>query len=443
MDVVFRSVGEIWHSMALLALALAVSGCGGSGNDPAPPPAAPSISAHPASLSVEAGRSATFTVSAAGEAPLSYQWLRNDAVVAGAIQSTYTLGTAALSDSLSRWSVRVSNPYGTVTSTEAVLTVTPPLGISLLVPKLGYTSDLAIDAQGNTLATVGGGTGLGIVARKFTPDGSEMPYGPDGRGLPLPGEMPNINRFGARYTGAAVSPSGDVYVSTVTLKDLSINTFAPDGGRLTKISPDGQVIVLADWPAGSDGAVAPASVTLGPDGSLYFADHISGHLMKRTSAGVVSSVADVQAVAGSFFGRSRYVWIAVDSEARAYVISSLPGSRVLKRVQGGLVTVVAGNAGDAGGADGIGSAASFESPGGLALGRDGTLYVADGARLRKVTPAGVVTTVAGKLGSEGTTTGPLPGSLGTLSAIAVASDRVLHVASQTPIGGELVRIQFD
>jgi len=342
---------------------------------------------------------------------------------------------------------RLISPGGTMTSAEAVLTVTPPAvvvppgEISLVVRNLGNALDLATDAQGNTIAVLlkvpnlpqnPDPASLALVARKFAPDGAELPYGPGGQGLPLPGLAPNANAFGPRYTGAALAASGDIYVSTVTLKTVMINTYEADGGRLSRVAPDGQVAVLADWPAGSAGAVAPASVTLGPDGALYFVDYISGHLMKRSSAGVVSSVGDIQVKQGRFFYDSRFAWIAVESADVAYVITGTWSYTypLLKRVQAGVVTVMAGNTTTFGpGVDGTGAAASFDAPRGLSLGSDGALYVADGPLLRKVTRAGVVTTVAGRLGSDVLTPGPLPGSLGTLRAMAIGPDGVIQVVS--------------
>ena len=347
------------------ALALAVACGGGGGGEPEPPPSpppAPVITQQPASVSVQAGVSATFSVALQNGNGAAYQWLRDSNPIAGADQSSYTLASPGIADSNSKLAVRVSNAGGTVTSAEAVLTVTPPPvvpagEISLVVPNLGNALDLAIDAQGNTIAVLRKVPNppqnpdvarLALVARKFAPDGSELPYGPGGQGLPLPGEAPNANAFGPRYTGAALAASGDIYVSTVSLKPTgSFNTYEANGGRLSTVAPDGQVTVLADWPAGSAGALAPASVTLGPDGALYFVDYISGHLMKRSSAGVVSSVGDVQVRQGGFFGDSRYAWIAVESANLAYVITpnAYRSNRLLMRVQAGVVTVLAGNEG--------------------------------------------------------------------------------------------------
>lgn len=86
---------------------------------------APSITGQPASQSVAVGGAATFSVTATGSAPLSYQWRRNGADIAGATGASYTLAAAALADSGAVFTVRLSNAGGEVVSADATLTVTP------------------------------------------------------------------------------------------------------------------------------------------------------------------------------------------------------------------------------------------------------------------------------------------------------------------------------
>ena len=111
-----------WRTFGATALIALCSACGGGSSStppppPPPPPAvAPSISTQPAGLTVSAGSAATFTVAATGTAPLSYQWKRNGADIAGATAASYTLPAALLSDTRSKWSVAVTNSAGTVAS---------------------------------------------------------------------------------------------------------------------------------------------------------------------------------------------------------------------------------------------------------------------------------------------------------------------------------------
>jgi Ig-like domain-containing protein len=113
-------------SFAIL-LALSAAACSAvvshvSGNGPGAP-IAPSITTQPVNQTVTAGQSATFTVAASGTAPLSYQWQKNGANIAGATSASYTTRATASSDSGSTFDVVVSNTAGTATSSPATLTV--------------------------------------------------------------------------------------------------------------------------------------------------------------------------------------------------------------------------------------------------------------------------------------------------------------------------------
>ena len=84
---------------------------------------APTITTQPANQTVTAGQTATFAVVAGGTAPLSYQWQKNGANIAGATSASYTTPATATSDSGSAFAVVVTNTAGTVTSSTATLTV--------------------------------------------------------------------------------------------------------------------------------------------------------------------------------------------------------------------------------------------------------------------------------------------------------------------------------
>src|SRR5260370_1040691 len=88
-------------------------------------PAAPTITTQPTNQTVTAGQTATFTVVAAGTAPLAYQWQKSGVSIAGATSSSYTTPVTTTSDSGSTFAVVVTNAAGTVTSAAATLTVNP------------------------------------------------------------------------------------------------------------------------------------------------------------------------------------------------------------------------------------------------------------------------------------------------------------------------------
>jgi hypothetical protein len=118
-------------------------------------PVAPTITTPPANQTVTAGQTAAFTVVAAGTAPLSYQWQKNGANIAGATAASYTTPVTATSDSGSTFRVVVSNTAGTVTSAAATLTVnaaavaptitTPPTNQTVVA---GQTAAFTVVAAG-------------------------------------------------------------------------------------------------------------------------------------------------------------------------------------------------------------------------------------------------------------------------------------------------------
>ena len=118
------------RTRALIVLSLAfvpLQACSGGGDGPTgpstPSATAPSISAAPQSVTVDEGAAASFSVTASGTAPLSYQWRRGGANVEGATASTYTLAAASATDDGARVSVVVSNSAGSATSPAATLSV--------------------------------------------------------------------------------------------------------------------------------------------------------------------------------------------------------------------------------------------------------------------------------------------------------------------------------
>ena len=117
-----------------------------------PDPVAPSITAQPASQTINAGQTATFSVTATGTAPLSYQWQRNSAAINGATSSSYTTPAEAASDNGAQFSVVVSNSAGTVTSNAAILTVNAPPAVTAQpvnqTVAVGQTATFSVTATG-------------------------------------------------------------------------------------------------------------------------------------------------------------------------------------------------------------------------------------------------------------------------------------------------------
>jgi hypothetical protein len=121
-----------------------------------PVPVAPSIVTQPASQTVIAGQGAVFTVVAAGDPTLTYQWRRDGSDINGATGATYTTPTTSLADSGANFTVEVRNGVGMVTSANAALTVNPapvapsittqPVAVSVLV---GESASFSVAATGS------------------------------------------------------------------------------------------------------------------------------------------------------------------------------------------------------------------------------------------------------------------------------------------------------
>ena len=105
------------------AVALASCGGGGSKSMSSTPAVSPTITEQPTTQSVTAGQSASFYVTAAGTAPLTYQWQQNNSNIAGATAPSYTTPSTTSSDDGKVFVVVVSNSAGSVTSSPAKLSV--------------------------------------------------------------------------------------------------------------------------------------------------------------------------------------------------------------------------------------------------------------------------------------------------------------------------------
>lgn len=192
--------------------------------------------------------------------------------------------------------------------------------------------------------------------------------------------------------------------------------------RLRKITPTGVVSTFA-----SDTRFSLArGLAVDSGGNVYVADNGSRVIRKITSDGVGSifvgkpgarANVDGTGTAAEFSAPSG---VAVDSADNLYVTD---GYTIRKITPGGVVTTIAGTAGKSGYVDGSGSAARFYDPRDIAIDRANNLYVSDGRTIRKVTPDGVVSTVAGK-----PTLGPLDGGFARPSGVAVDKAGNIYVA---------------
>jgi hypothetical protein len=133
-----------------VALALALWGCAGATNPSSSTKATfPVFTIQPASQTVTVGQSATFSVVAAGTAPLTYQWQKNNANISGATSASYTTPSTVSGDSGATFRVMVTNPVTSVTSNSATLTVNPVV-TSAGTDVTTYHNDIARTGQNIT-----------------------------------------------------------------------------------------------------------------------------------------------------------------------------------------------------------------------------------------------------------------------------------------------------
>jgi len=219
-----------------------------------------------------------------------------------------------------------------------------------------------------------------------------------------------FNTFaGNAYGGNGIGSQAIFNYPYATAVDGAGNVYVADTYNYTvrKITPAGVVTTLAGL-AGEDGSTDGTGsyarfsymfgIAVDSAGNVYGTD-FSNTIRKITPAGV----ADGTGSAAQFW----QPWgIAVDSAGNVYVADQV-NSTIRKITPTGVVTTIAGAAGVYGSADGSGSAARFNSPAGIALDSAGNLYVADtlNSTIRKITSAGVVTTLAGTAGVIGSADG--------------------------------------
>jgi streptogramin lyase len=202
-------------------------------------------------------------------------------------------------------------------------------------------------------------------------------------------------------TGLATDSGGNLYVADTD--NHTIRKITPTG-TVTTFAGSARMAGSADGTGNAARFNHPEGVATDNTGNIYVADSVNRTIRKITASGVVTTLAGSAGKRGSTDGTGGAARfhspeaVATDGDGNVYV-SEMFNNTIRKITPSGAVTTLAGVPGffKTGSADGTGSAARFNNPAGIATDRDGNIYVADwvNATIRKITPTGVVTTFAG------------------------------------------------
>ncbi|MDA8931583.1 thrombospondin type 3 repeat-containing protein, partial [Flavobacteriaceae bacterium] len=258
--------------------------------------------------------------------------------------------------------------------------------------KFNSPTGITTDASGNIYVADASNHKI----RKITPEGVVTTFAGSTQG--------DVNG-----TGAAAQFDYPYYIAIDTSGNLYVTDY--NNHKIRKITPEGVVTTFAGSTQGDEdgtGAAAkfyrPTGITLDASGNIYVVDGGNNKIRKITPEGEVSTLAgsaqgyeDGTGAAAKFWGP---VGITIDTSGNLYVADSR-NHRIRKITPLGVVTTFAGRYRSF--ADGLGTAAYFKSPTGITIDTSGNLYVVDyqNYRIRKITPEGLVSTIAGStLGIE-------------------------------------------
>jgi sugar lactone lactonase YvrE len=429
----------------------------------------PTIVSGPASLGISPGGTGQFTVSAvASSGTLSFQWYRAAAgnggvfsqslpdnviysVVTNGGQSTLTINSAYTGASMNgdQFRVVVSDSLGSTTSSIATLSIlqapafTSAAAATFVTGTSGTT--FQVQATGSPAPTLSLNAGaLPAWATFTTSAGTNATTGtfagtpPDTTGSPFSITITATN------THSSVTQAFTLTVLPVAA--APVFTTQPAGSSVAVGQPVTFTVVVTGSPtptlqwqrqaAGTIGFVnvtnggvfsgattstlTLSGVSTGMNGDIYqcvatnasatvtstsatLSTTLSSSIVVSTFAGTAGATGttDATGTAARFNGLSA---IAIDSAGNAYVADTV-NSAIRRITPAGVVTTYAGIAGSAGSNDGTAQTARFNGPYGVAVDRSGNVYVADtfNHTIRMITPAGAVTTLAGLAGTFGTT----------------------------------------
>lgn len=459
-----------WRSRLAIGLLFTCAACGGGGGDPSPPPVvvvppaiAPSIGAQPQNTSVIDGAKASFSVTASGTAPLSYQWQLDGKNIDGATQASYSTAALRLTDSGGQYRVVVSNVGGSVTSSAAVLTV-QAIAISVgAQPKPASVADgtaatFSVEASGSGpieyqwlrgSSSIAGATGasyttaaLGLADSKSefqvlitNPAGTlasdkvavtVTPVAPTITSQPTSLTVADHGAVILTVSAAGSAPHSYQWkrngnaIAGATSASYSFSADFPNSGDRYSVTisnmagmVDSQAAAVTVNPLAAAFSLQPQSLSVNPGGSAAFAATASGtaplsYQWQRSMDGGKTWASLPGATGASY--KLGYATLA-DAATSFRVQISNPAATVSSQAATLSVVpnirVLAGALGGPGYAEGLGAQARFNSPTGVAVDKDGNIYAAEFSNyvVRRIAPNGQTSLYAGKPGANGSIDG--------------------------------------
>jgi sugar lactone lactonase YvrE len=278
--------------------------------------------------------------------------------------------------------ISVSKPeagYGNVVNSQPG----PQYAVTTVVDHIPSPQGLTVDGEGNLYITSSGNAAI----LKISPSGSMSTLSID-------------RSFGASVIGAPAGiindAQGNLYFTDVS-NDV-IGRIAPSG-LMNTIAGD-NATGNADGVGGSAQFNDPYGITIDRQGNLYVTDAGNAAIRKITAAGSVTTLVATSPgnnPGGKIIspGLGRPQGITIDDQGNLYV-TDVDHAAILKITSSGIITTIAGGQ-VVGYADGTGMSAQFNKPMGITIDGQGNLFVADAANaaIREITPSGLVTTIAG------------------------------------------------
>ena len=305
--------------------------------------------------------------------------------------------------------------------------------------QLSYPMGVAVDRAGNAYVA---DTGNHVI-RKVSPTGLVSTFAglagvagtADGVGEQARFDMP---------IGITVDSAGFLYI--VDQYDSTVRRITPDGAVTTLQMISAQAANTVET-APEPGLKHPSGLAVDCYGNIYITDTGNNTIRKIAPDGSLSTLAGANGAPGSADGQGADAHfngpfgIAVDLDGNIYVADQ-GNSTIRKITADGTVTTIAGKAGDPGSTNGVGAAAQFSFPAGLAVDDDGNLYVADrnNSTIRKIDSVGNVSTLAGIAGTDGSADGACATAQFSFPVgLAVGPSGVVYVADTSANTVRMIR----